>query len=224
MLFKSKLPAAIMLVLLAVAWVVLGLLIGLGVGPSLAVAAVLAIAAVPWLVHRSSRRPHRPGQGLRPRRSARGGPQRVTRFGDYTENHGHPSGKTRHGVRDEAHVPQLPQTLVTQFVQLIVDDGGFAVKKRQKTATWDFWEDHLRVAWPDVKAIAFATDRHDPIVALYAWTTSGTRHHVADSRFLSQSEWTELVNLISWATRGRLTLDLAGRDDPRNIRPDWLSG
>lgn len=113
---------------------------------------------------------------------------------------------------------------MTQHVQLTVDVGEFAVKKRRKTATSDFWEDHLRLLWPDVKTIAFAIDRHDPIVALYAWTTSGRRYHVADSGFLSQSEWTELGNLISRATFGRLTLDLAGRDDPRHIWPDWLSG
>ena len=52
--------------------------------------------------------------------------------------------------------------------------------------------------------------RPTSIVALYAWTASG-RHHVADSAFLRRSEWTQLSKLISEATGGRLTLDLAGR-------------
>jgi len=75
--------------------------------------------------------------------------------------------------------------------------------------------------WSAVKAINFATDRHDPIVALYVWTAFGERHHVADSGFLTRSEWTRLGEMIAESTRGSLTLDLAGRDNPRSTSPDW---
>lgn len=109
MLFKSKLAAAITVVLLAGAWVMLGSLIGLGVGPSLAVAAVSAVAAVPWLVHRSSHRPRRRSKGTQPSRAEQRGPQRAARFGDSTKNRGRPVGASRDGVRDDVRVQQLPR-------------------------------------------------------------------------------------------------------------------
>jgi hypothetical protein len=121
----------------------------------------------------------------------------------------------------DAPAPSRARTLASQHIQIIVDDVLFEVKVRRKTTAEDAWEEYLRIQWSAVRAIEFATDRHDPIVALYFWTVAGKRHHVADSGFLSQSEWARLGKMIAESTRGRLTLDLSGRDNPRSTSPDW---
>jgi len=69
---------------------------------------------------------------------------------------------------------------------------------------------------PPVSAMEFSTDRRDAIVALYAWTVTGSRHHVADASFLSSSQWAQLARLIAQATHDRLVLDASGRDNPGN--------
>jgi hypothetical protein len=128
--------------------------------------------------------------------------------------------------RSTPHVRDIPareraRTLATQHIQFIVDDAGMQVRGKRKTVGGDVWEEHLRIQWSAVTAIGFAAGRYDPIVALYAWASAGKPHHVADSRFLSQLQWTQLGELIAEATRGRLTLDVAGRYNPKSIWPDW---
>jgi len=113
------------------------------------------------------------------------------------------------------------RTVVTQDIQLIIDDAGMQVRSKRKIVGAEFWEEHVRIQWPAVTAIGFATGRHDPVVALYAWGAGGKSHHVADSRFLDDLQWTRLGKLIAEATQGRLTLDVDSRRDPRSIRPDW---
>jgi hypothetical protein len=194
--------------LFAATWAVCDLA-GLGPAISLALAGVITISVVPWLIFRGSRRSEGldepPGWDLRPRRSERLGAQS-------REPATIPERPTWHP--GEAHTRRCAQTLVTQYVRIVIDHAGFEVKKRRKTAVADAWEEYLRMQWSAVTTIKFTTDRHDPIVALYVWTTSGKRRHVADSRFLSQSQWVQLSELIAESTDGRLTLDLAGRDNP----------
>lgn len=69
--------------------------------------------------------------------------------------------------------------------------------------------------------LRFSIGSHDSIVALYAWAAAGKPVYVADSRVLDRLQWTQLGELIAGATSGRLVLDLASRDDPRSIWPDW---
>jgi hypothetical protein len=196
--------------LIAATWAVCEL-IGLGAGISLALAGVVTVSVVPWLVFRASRRsqvPSRlPGWDVRPAGAEGFGAQ--------------PRAVLERPARHtgDARAPQRARTLVTQYIRIAIDDAGFEVKKRRKTAVADDWEDYLRMQWSAVAAMKFATDRHDPIVALYVWTAFGKRHHVADSRFLSQPEWVQLSKLIAESTRGKLTLDLAGRDNPSTL-PD----
>jgi hypothetical protein len=191
-----KLMLAVVAALFTAAWAVCDQLIGLGAGTSFAVAGVLSVIVVPWLAGSVPRR-----------REHRVNPDTLGK-------------STRRDVRD-ADARQHARTLVTQHIKLIVDDAGFQVQKMRRTGAAGVWENYLQICWREVKAIAFATGRYDPIVALYAWTTAGVRHHVADSRFLSQPEWIKFGVLISEATHGKLTLDLAGRDDPRSLGPDW---
>lgn len=129
---------------------------------------------------------------------------------------------TERSARYAGDIParERDRTLVAQRIQFIVDDAGMQVRGKRKTVGGEVWEEYLRIQWPAVTAIGFATGRHDPIVALYAWAAAGNPHHVADSRSLSHSEWTQLGELIAEATRGRLTLDVASRHSPRSIWPD----
>jgi hypothetical protein len=66
-----------------------------------------------------------------------------------------------------APAPQGPQTLVAQHIQFIIDDVEFVVKQKRKTVGAEVWEEHLRIRWSTARNIGFATDRYDPIVALY---------------------------------------------------------
>jgi hypothetical protein len=120
-----------------------------------------------------------------------------------------------------APVPQRAHTLLSKHIQLIIDHAEFVCMQRRGTTDAELWEECLRIQWSAVRRIAFATDIHDPIVALYVWTAPRERHYVADSGFLTQSQWTRLAGLIAQSTGGRLTLDLAGRDNPRSMSPDW---
>jgi hypothetical protein len=216
-------------------------LVGLGTGPSLAAASLLVIIVAPWMVFMAARRPDSPG----PRRverpyvpdvgSDQGEPDEPLRL-DQKPQPGRAERADRSDwqMHDEPGVletsprhlrkaagPPRAQTLVTTHIKVIVDDAGLEVRTRRRAAGADIWETHLRIQWSAVTAIQFATDSYDPIVALYVYTAAGRRHHVADSGFLSQSEWTRFGKLISESSRGRLTLNLAGRRHPRSTSPDW---
>ena len=69
--------------------------------------------------------------------------------------------------------------------------------------------------------LGFSIGSRDSVIALYAWAAAGKPHYVADSRTLDHLQWTQLGELIAGVTSGRLTLDVASRDDPRSIWPDW---
>jgi len=197
--------------LFAATWAVCELLAGLGAGISLALAGVVTVSTVPWVFRTSY---SSAVLGRVPRREAR--PRRADEFAAQPDRAAMILERPpRRAGGDRA--PRRPQTLVTQYVRIVVDDAGFEVKKRRKTGIADDWEEHLRMRWSAVTAMKFATGRHDPIVALYAWTIFGKRHHVADSSFLSRSDWTQLSKLIAGSTGDRLTLDLTERDNPRTL-------
>jgi hypothetical protein len=132
-----------------------------------------------------------------------------------------------HGERSVARpvtgrpVREQAQTFVTPHVQFIVDGAGMQVRRKRRIVGGEDWEEHLQISWSAVTAIGFATGRHDPIVALYAWPATGKPNHVADSRLLNDSEWTQLGELVAEATYGRLVLDVDGRHSPKSIWPDW---
>lgn len=211
--------------LLVATWSVCDQVAGFDAGTSFAVSggllAVVAAGLGFWVLCRLQV----PGSGRRPGgRDTRS--QLVERDGRYAEQRR--QSPEKHAVAGQARRQAMgrpsPQRrrppLVTKRVKFIVDDVEFLVQKNLGSAGTDIWEDYVRIPWSDVTAIGFTTDRYDPVVALYAWTASG-RLHVADSTFLRGSECAQLSKLISEATGGRLTLDLAGRDNPRSMPPDW---
>jgi hypothetical protein len=233
--FRSGLAMAVAVVLFAVAWAVCDQVAGLGVGGSSAVAGVLAVAAFGLTLRVT--RPER--ARVRDLRSAQAEPV-VLRWRVDTPLHGvfvEPAARSSERGRDSPEKPRITarsaphardiparehvRTVVTQDIQLIVDDAGMQVRSKRKMVGSEVWEEHLRIEWPAVTAIGFATGRHDPVVALYVWVTGGKSHHVADSRFFNDLQWTRLGKLIAEATHDRLTLDVGSRYDPRSIRPDW---
>lgn len=233
--FRLSLAVVVGAALFAVGWAVCDQLAGLGVGASSAAAGVLAIVAFgltlgvtrperPRVLHLRS--PHAKPDGLGWRVDAQLHDvfvERTARSGERGRALPEKPGITG---RSTPHAREIPardraRTLVTQHVRFIVDDAGMQVRGKRKTAGGEVWEEHLRIQWSAVTVIGFATGRYDPVVALYAWAAAGKPHHVADSRFLSQLQWTQLGELIADATRGRLTLDVAGRYNPKSIWPDW---
>jgi hypothetical protein len=199
--------------LFAATWIVSEPIAGLSGPISLALSGVVTVSVVPWLLFRTRRtqivvQPYR----------------RDVRSGWTGVHDAQPSAAdatirapTRHP--GTARTPQGPQRLVTQYVRIVLDDAGFEVEKKRKTAVADAWDEYLRMEWSKVAAMRFATARHDPVVALYAWTAFGERHHVADSRLLSGSEWAQLSKLIAESTGSRLALDLTERGNPP-VLPD----
>jgi hypothetical protein len=118
-------------------------------------------------------------------------------------------------------MPVRNGTVLTQDIQFIVDDAGMQVRRKRKRPAGDIWEERLRIRWSAVRGLGFSIGSHDSVVALYAWAVAGKPHYVADSRALDHLQWAQLGALIAGATSGRLTLDLASRDDSRSIWPDW---
>jgi hypothetical protein len=233
--YRSTLAVVLAVALFAVAWAVCDQLAGLGVGASCAVAGALAIVTF-GLTLRMTRPQH---LRVQPPRSAQTKPNGLGRQVD-AQLHGvfveRPSEANQRwpGLpenrkvtsRPTSHARDMPvreqtRTLVTPHMQFIVDDAGMQVQRRRKTVGGEVWKEHLRISWCAVTSIGFATGRHDPIVALYAWPAAGKPNHVADSRLLNDLEWTQLGELVAEATCGRLALDVGGRYTPKSI---WRDG
>lgn len=233
--FKISLAMVVAGALFAVAWAACDQLIGLSIGASSAAAGALAIMAFGLTVRLA--RPERPSvrhlpsahaqpDGLRWRVDTQPRDvvsERTARSAERERQLPEKSPITERSARHARDIPPRERagTLVAQRIQFIVDDAGIQVRGKRKTVGGEVWEEYLQVQWSAVTAIGFATGRHDPIVALYVWGAPGKPHHVADSLSLSHSQWTQLGELIAEATRGRLTLDVASRHDPRSIWPDW---
>jgi hypothetical protein len=232
--YRSTLAVVVAAVLFAMAWAVCGQLAGLGVGASCAVAGVSAIVA--FVLTLGMTRPQHPR--VHPLRSAQTKPNGLGRQVD-AQLHGvfveRPSQadqrwrglpeKPKVTSRSTSRARAMParaqvRTLVTPHIKFIVDSAGMQVRRKQKTVGGEVWEEHLRISWCAVTAIEFATGRYDPVVALYAWPAAGKPNHVADSRLLNDSEWTQLAELVAEATCGRLVLDADGRYTPKSIWRD----
>lgn len=232
--YRSTLAGVVAAVLFAATWPVCDQLAGLGAGASSVVAGILAVAGF-GMTLRATRTEY-----LRVRRlpsvDAKANDLRwpvVSRPHDVLADQ---TGTPEEGDRDFSDRPVRPgksmprardvparervRALVTQHVQFIVDDAGMQVQKKRRTTGGEVWEEHLRLQWSAVTAIGFATSRYDPIVALYAWPVAEKPHHLADSRFLNNLQWTQLAELIAQATSGRLTLDVASRHNPASIWRD----
>jgi hypothetical protein len=232
--YRSTLAGVVAAVLFAVTWPVFDQLAGLGVGASSAVAGVIAIAAF-VVTLRATRPEFRREQHFQSAvtRPSQLGWRVLSQPDDVLVDRSGASGGRDREPDEKPVIPGRPtprardipkrertRTLVTQHVHFIVNDAGMQVRRKRRTTGGEVWEEHVRIQWSTVTAIGFATGRHDPIVALYAWVAIGKPHHLSDSRFLDNLQWTELSGLIADATNGRLTLDVGGRHDPKSIWPD----
>lgn len=232
--YRSTLAGVVAAVLFAMTWPALDQLAGLGVGASSEVAGVIAIAA--FVVTLRVTRPE--FKRVRHFQSAVTRPNQigwhvVSQPNDVLVDQSGASGERDRDLPEKPVIPGRPtprarnipgrertRTLVTQHIHFIVDDTGMQVRRKRRTIGGEVWEEHVRIQWSTVTAIGFATGRHDPIVALYAWVAIGRPYHLTDSQFLDNLQWTELGELIAGATNGRLTLDIGDRHDPRSIWPD----
>jgi len=232
--YRATLAGVVAAVVFAVTWPVCDQLADLSVGASSAVAGVLAIAAFGMTLRVT--RPKFPRVRRVQSADARASELRWRVVSQQDDVLVDQDGASREHGRELPEKPVMPgrsmprardlpakeraRTVVTQHVQFIVDDSGMRVRGKRKTIGGEVWEEYLRIQWSAVTAIGFATGRYDPIVALYAWAATGKPHHLADSRFLNNLQWTQLAELISEATSGQLTLDVASRHNPRSIWPD----
>jgi hypothetical protein len=231
--YRLSLAAVVAAALFAVAWVLCDQLAGLGVGGSSAAAGALAI--VVFGLTASVTRPERPRvqhlrsahakpdglgrqNGAQPREVlARPAARSGARGGDLLER----PGVTGRSTPLAGAMYVRDRTVLTRDIQFVVDDVGMQVRGKRKTPAGDVWEERLRIRWSAVTGLGFSIGSHDSVVALYARAATGKPHYVADSRVLDHLQWTQLGGLIAGATSGRLTLDVASRDDPRSIWPDW---
>ena len=220
--YRLSLAAVVAAALFAVAWVLCDQLAGLGVGESSAAAGVLAIVVF-GLAARMTR-PARPR--VQHLRSAHAKPDGLGwQIGalpcDVLSGPAARSGSTGRSTPHAGDMHAQDGTVLTQEIQFIVDDAGMQVRGKRKTPTGDVWEERLRIRWPAVTGLGFSIGSHDSVVALYAWGAAGKPYYVADSQVLDHLQWTQLGELIAGATSGRLTLDVASRDDLRSMWPDW---
>ncbi len=231
--YRWSLAAVVAAALFAVAWILCDQLADLGAGGSSAAAGVLAIVVF-GLTARATR-PERPR--VQHLRSAHAKPDGLGRQIGAQPRDVLAGPAARSGARG-GELPERPEvtgrstphagdmhvrdgTVLTQDIQFIVDNAGMKVRGKRKTPAGDVWEERLRIRWSAVTGLGFSIGSHDSVIALYAWAAAGKPHYVADSRALDHLQWTQLGELIAGATFGRLTLDVASRDDPRSIWPDW---
>ena len=130
-------------------------------------------------------------------------------------------GPTGQPAPHSGDMPVKNRTVLTRDIQFIVDDAGMQVRGKRRSPAGDVWEERLRIGWSEVTGLGFSIGSHDSVPALYAFRAIGKPHYVADSRVLGHSQWTRLGELIAGATSGRVTLDVASRDDFLSIWPDW---
>jgi len=232
--YRSTLAGVVAAVLFAMSWPVWDQLAGLSAGTSSVVAGVLAVVGFGMTMRATRpefrRVKHPQSADLRPnelrwRIARQHDDVLVDQAGASGERDRELSEKPVIPGRPVPHVKGVPAmdragTLATKHFRFIVDDTGMQVRRKRRTVGGEVWEEHLRIQWPAVTAIGFATGRHDPIAALYAWAAAGKSYHLADSQFLNNLQWMQLGTLISEATSGRLTLDVASRYNPKSIWPD----
>jgi hypothetical protein len=230
--YGLRLAAVAAAALFAVAWVLCDQLSGLGVGGSSAAAGILAVVA--FGLTAKVTRPERPRvQRFRSPHAMTDGPAfRISmRPRDVPVGPAAQAG-TRGGLQEQSELTGQPvlhsgdmrvrdRTVLTHNIQFIVDDAGMLVRGKRKSPAGDVWEERLRIGWSEVTGLGFSIGSHDSVVALYAFTAVGKPRYLADSRVLGRSQWTRLGELIAGATSGRVTLDVASRDDFPSIWPDW---
>jgi hypothetical protein len=121
---------------------------------------------------------------------------------------------TRTGGRPDSGATQRGGMVAGRVVQVIADLDGFKVMRNLRR---DVWETDLEMPWPEIRRLAFDTAPHDPVIALYAWTSEGSRRYVCDAAHLNKEQWRTLATYVEACTRGNVALDLTSRDKPHFI-------
>ncbi|MEU2669209.1 DnaJ C-terminal domain-containing protein [Streptomyces sp. NPDC007164] len=114
-----------------------------------------------------------------------------------------------------------PVTVTGDGVRITVDRECVTVHEERGSRTRrGTWVITRSVRWPDIALLEFDSDRHDPVVALYAVPArpGSGRQHLADSRTFASGDWEILAAAVERLSHGRLVLDLSRREDTRGPR------
>ncbi|MEL5956720.1 DnaJ C-terminal domain-containing protein [Streptomyces sp. CLV115] len=114
-----------------------------------------------------------------------------------------------------------PVTVTGDGVRITVDRECVTVHEERGSRTRrGTWVITRSLRWPEIALLEFDSDRHDPVVALYAVPArpGSGRQHLADSRTFASGDWEILAGAVERLSRGRLVLDLSRRGDTRGPR------
>ncbi|MFF1921943.1 DnaJ C-terminal domain-containing protein [Streptomyces sp. NPDC058221] len=109
-------------------------------------------------------------------------------------------------------------------IRITVDQESVAVREERRSPTGRAsWVTTHELRWPDVALLVFDSDRHDPVVALYAIPADAARagfgrQHLVDARKFSVADWETLADGIERHSHGRIALDTAPRQSPGGLR------
>ncbi|MFI6858390.1 DnaJ C-terminal domain-containing protein [Streptomyces sp. NPDC050421] len=117
-----------------------------------------------------------------------------------------------------------PVTIDAGGIRITAGREGVTVREERRfSGGRDAWVTTHELRWPDIALLVFDSDRHDPVVALYAIPPKASlagqgRQHLADSRKFTSADWEALAAGIDRHSQGRIALDLASRREPGGLR------
>ncbi|WP_285569455.1 DnaJ C-terminal domain-containing protein [Streptomyces sp. RTGN2] len=120
--------------------------------------------------------------------------------------------------------PGGPATIEAGGIRITAGPDSVTVREERRSPGGRItWVTTHELRWPDIALLVFDSDRHDPVVALYAIPADAAaagrgRHHLADDRRFTAADWDTLAAGIARHSHGRVRLDLASRNAPGGLR------
>lgn len=117
-----------------------------------------------------------------------------------------------------------PVTIDAGGIRITADRECVTVREERRSSGGRVaWVTTHELRWPDIALLLFDSDRHDPVVALYAIPSNAARagqgrQHLADARKFTSADWEALAAGIDRHSDGRIALDLASRHEPGGLR------
>ncbi|MFD0023945.1 DnaJ C-terminal domain-containing protein [Streptomyces sp. NPDC058382] len=109
-------------------------------------------------------------------------------------------------------------------IRITVDQASVTVHEERRSPTGrTSWVTTHELHWPDIALLVFDSDRHDPVVALYAIPSDVARAghgrlHLVDARKFTASDWAALAGGIERHSHARIALDTAPLRSPGGLR------
>lgn len=117
-----------------------------------------------------------------------------------------------------------PVSICADGIRITVDQETVTVREERRSPTGrTSWATTHELRWPDVALLVFDSDRHDPVVALYAVPadaarTGSGRQHLVDARKFTVADWEALADGVGRHSHGRIALDTAPCQSPGGLR------